>query len=200
MLGLHVVAVILATQAVAFFIDPTFNTSKRERLIPYFPIEISRTAASLPYAANVFKLGVASLAIHLPLFDSTDAQDSLYPIWLGLVIVALFDDATYWGAHMLGVLIMAMGFIPLLFERDRLILFCSAVLIYGIRIILKGIVVACLEFDVSVTQLPWILPSVFRKSLEIMQRGSSHSFVTDVFRVCGVLQWVSFYLLYRVIR
>jgi hypothetical protein len=198
LLGLHLAAVILTTQLVALFVDPRLGVTTAKHLITYFPIEISRTAASLPFAANVFKLGVLSLGAQIPFASSKDA---FIPIWIGLLMIAFFDDVTYWGVHMFGVLLMFLGFLPLLLlgGPDKTILFVSAISIYLLRIGLKTMVIVLIELDLPINQVVASRTAIFTKSLDVMQHGSLNPDVVDVFRVCGVVQWCAFYLLYRML-
>jgi hypothetical protein len=117
--------------------------------------------------------------------------------FLGLFILALFDDKTNWFLHMSGVLVMLIGALYIvLISNDmwpRLILFASSLILYLARIITKVFIVATLESKT------YSLNDIFTKSIDIMYYGATvciyPQYTIPIFRVAGILQWVVFYLI-----
>lgn len=87
----HLLAVVLATQVSALIWGK----------VPYFPIEISRTAASGAIPLTVFRVGVASSILTLLLARSLNPLTC--SVWLCLTVICVFDDVNFWALHMLGV-------------------------------------------------------------------------------------------------
>jgi hypothetical protein len=193
-LGIHILITILLTQIVALL--------SNDSTLPYFPIEISRTVASSFWSKTVFTIGILSLSFYL------SETLSLFPLWSGLCIVAIFDDFHYWYLHMFGALslfpgalfhvLIKNGTIPQL----KMATFACAVSIYVLRLVLKFIIIFVVELDISVFQMMdisyWEL--VISRAKYIMYNGSTNKVTLAVFRVAGVMQWLVFYLLYHCIE
>jgi hypothetical protein len=173
--------------------------------VPYFPIEISRTAAANPISYRAFVIGCVSLGV--PLLVSKDYATRYLLVWFSLLIIAGFDDQDYWLTHMIGVTFLFITVAARLYVQGwrSQVLFVCGVFVYLMRIVLKFIVVLGLEYDNP--RLELFTPSNLRSTigslttigLDIAYRGASAckhpQYVLPVFRACGVLQWVSFYLL-----
>src|SRR5580700_7675823 len=91
---LHLLATIVITQVIALY----------DGQVPYFPIEISRTAASSTNAKNALAVGFGLLIVTL--FFTRSLNDITVAIWVGLMFVALIPDTLNWWLHMLGVFIV----------------------------------------------------------------------------------------------
>jgi hypothetical protein len=195
---LHLLFTVVATQLTALFVD---------RAVPYFPIEVSRTAAAGPWSQRVFTAGVLSLGGTL-LVTGGGANASTLAIWLSLVVIALFDDVYHWTLHMLGVAGLGATVATLLvgsrhWQHDTCVLGLAAVL-YLARLAMKALAVWHFEPhdprwspDASPDALLYPLQHCFRLSQDIMYHGGGggHAEATLlVFRLCGVLQWVVFWL------
>jgi hypothetical protein len=176
--------------------------------VPYFPIEVSRTAATTLLNRWLFPAGVLALVPVACLADgATTAQLRRFaPAWLGLLTLAWFDDSQYLLLHMAGVAAMLTGIV---YARDHdyihglarfsvwsLPVRNAAILrgaaLYGARVALKVITVAALESS------SWWPTAIGWRANEIMQGTAEahYPLVTlNVFRLCGVLQWVVFLLL-----
>ena len=179
---IYIVSLVLSIQAIAIF------TGK----LPYFPIEISRTAEASPYNRILFPIGV----ICLPLFMyAMNEWSNAYLLALaGLIILAVIDDKTSLMGHQIGVAIMAIGSFYAIFSLDNLrtrlsLLLCAALLFCG-RVAMKVIAVVLFEGLYSFSQ-------VKDKCIEIGYNGMTRhpQFLIPVFQVCGVMQWLVFYLI-----
>lgn len=198
---IHMLATILATQLVAIY----------DGSVPYFPIEISRTAASSPTATHVLGAGILSM---LPLLYRTNTLNVMtYGMWLGLAIVAIVPDTVSKSGHMAGVAVLYIAALARIFTElnaAAFMHFLCSLFIFGIRLFFKvGIL---LLYDTP-TRQSWRTPTdiffnprvgqtIYNRSMEIMFGGpSAFKYVEDasvilpIFKVCGVLQWVSFYML-----
>src|SRR5271156_743426 len=99
-LKLHLFVTIVLTQLAAlFYVGPYAS-------LPYFPIEISRTAATNPLSKIILLVGLVTSFVHLPFYNR---GVELYIAWMGMVILAVFDDVTYWSIHMFGNIIMIIA-------------------------------------------------------------------------------------------
>ncbi len=95
---LHTLLVIVGVWFCALFVDCR---------VPYFPIEISRTAASGPTAHSVFIWGTMSVgatllyetykARHLPIFRLVLGNPLM--LWPIVMIIAWFDDTRHFYLH-----------------------------------------------------------------------------------------------------
>ena len=115
-----------------------------EKKLPYFPIELSRMAASGPTANLVFRC--CTLLPTTYVFDGPPSPTTLL-LCLSIAIVALFDDVRSLAIHMLGVLGIFYCACIQAYNRPVLLYTCliPACIIYIVRIILKGLVVHFLE-------------------------------------------------------
>ena len=149
--------------------------------LPYFPIEVSLLAASSVRSAWVLRIG--SLLSSLVLFYEKGLWEHLVACF-GFVLLAWFDDTHYYVMHMVGVVVMLLGAIPLVPWRVQV----SAMILFVARILMKVTMVITKE---SLFQ-PRLL---FDELRNIMLFGTSSEDTLMVFRVTGALQWVVFYLL-----
>lgn len=192
---LHLLVTVVASQAVALY----------DGAVPYFPIEISRTAASSANANRALATGFATLLVTLLYTKTLDVVT--FTMWVGLMVVALVPDTLNWTVHMLGVVIVFVAALAHVYRhRDAALLppvICSAVC-YGIRIILKAAVMLWADPKVrAATALSFssLFSVLFERSRDVMLRGpmatdaKTWAMIGPTFKVCGVLQWVSFYAL-----
>lgn len=177
----HLLVTIIATQLVALFYD---------RKVPYFPIEISRTAASGQTSLLTFRVGV--LSILLTLFWTGHLTLTTFILWIGLSIVAVFDDVSHWGLHMMGVAVVFTVMAVRSIEHGSMPVI-YAVIIYGVRFLLDAATLVTYEKCA-------FSPSSFTAlHKDIMYRGAvackRPDVVIPVYRIGGVLQWAAFYAL-----
>jgi len=185
----------------------TWTAAFRDRSLPYFPIEISRTATG-SLSKNVFRYGV-SLCTLAMLYESTTRVD--YIAWAGLLLLAWVDDVTSLQWHQVGVAVMGFGVLlkALLSENIsyNILLFITAAIIYALRLLIKVGVLVVLEFrkPLNADTLLGILWNVenFRDKLlaqayAIMFKGESRAEHPKasiyLFSLCGVLQWLVFFI------
>lgn len=169
-------------------------------VVPYFPIEISRTAQSSTINLWLFPLCVMILPCLMVFCGEFHTK---YIISLsGLVLLALFDDKRHWLMHIIGVVVMIMGtFYSILYSgesRGRFVLLCCAFILYVTRIAMKAFIVAFVEihsFSVS---------AIMTKSMDIMYYGALYcqypQYTIPVFQIGGLLQWIVFYMILSAIE
>ena len=194
---LCLLAVILATWAAAF----------RDRSLPYFPIEISRTATG-SLSRWVFRLGV--LAGSAVMHAEADSFD-VYITWAGLLLLAWFDDLRHFELHMAGVAVMTLGvgIRAVLFSdtANTVPLFVCAAVIYALRVVIKVATVLVLELkkpldSSTMVELLFNAHDCRTKCIDhakrIMYYGESSADAPEttrfIFSICGVLQWLVFFV------
>jgi hypothetical protein len=214
----HLLCTVIFTQVTALVFSGTNGK------LPYFPIEISRTASSSPNAYAVLLAGMLTMSYHIyALYRVTGVLDKpLLFVWSGACMLAIFDDVSNWSLHMVGVFAMVGGGIYIILNNDtqnvsvnvRSLYCVCAVSVYLIRFLLKS--VAVIGFESDVTEAVWtpstwfsfITESALRKTLvektlNIMYNGATvclyPEYTLPLFKASGVLQWVFFYLLVEVV-
>ena len=191
-----------------------------DRSAPYFPIEISRTATG-PISANVLRggVGVGTVVLAYEWMALAGRPWMVWVPWSGIVLLAVFDDASAWGLHMLGVAIMGAGGVMLVMCRDKEVsrrdrmLVAGAGLAYVLRIVSKGVGLIVLDREVSggwdrvvsrIVDDPLsavaVLEELKARGLEIMFHGLDASpppspLLLSVFQAGGLFQWLAFFLL-----
>lgn len=182
------------------FFSVTFN-ALRDPTLPYYPIEISRMAATGDLNKILFPISIISLG--LTLWLTGDFRKCLLS-WVGLVILSVFDDKKFLLLHMLGVFVMVIGVIVIGFNSstaDLVIVMC-ALMLYVVRIALRVIVVCSLEYEQGGNLID-ILFVIKDRMQQIMYVGAAackypqHTLM--VFRVCGVLQWIIFMMFLSIV-
>lgn len=213
----YIVCLIVLIQIVSVFIDSTYDNFEPYNGVPYFPIEISRTAASRPYANFIFALGTTCLIIPM-YFDNMLETASYIIMYFGLLFVAIYDDVTAWVPHMCGVVMIIMGFV-LNYIREysntnkskndynfRILVIAHILFIF--RVLMKVMVILKIELGLPLfrynTWLSFLIDSLYRDNvftiaMDIMYNGKKYNTYNDttimVFKLAGILQWVFFWLL-----
>lgn len=143
--------------------------------LPYFPIEISHAMASSVAAKAVIKIVSPSLYV---LCQNRHDKAA----WLCFVIIAYFDDVSYWTVHMLGV--WGLGVVTFFtVSGTRSVAVASFALgLYIGRAFSRYFAVWLLE-GVPLLQVHW-------RVREIEHWGRAHPVVLLVFRFAGFVQWV----------
>ena len=191
---LHLLAAVIATQAVALY----------DGAVPFFPIEISRTAASSPRATNTLATGFATLIVTMIYTKTLDAVT--FSLWLGLMVIALVPDSVSWTVHMLGVVALVAAACAHVYRRRQIALvppLLCALAIYGIRIVFKLVLLFTVDKQVIAAAASNKLSIAFERSMDIMMRGplaynndpELWNLVGPTFKICGVLQWAAFFAL-----
>lgn len=184
-IGYHLLAGVVAMQFAALFID---------KKLPYWPIELSRIAASGHYALLIFR--ATAFTIGPALWVLGETRGVMYGLWFSLVGIAIFEDSGKWLLHMVFVFCMtvmiAMGAFyhsPPHKWHHNLYLVGAALAIYGVRFILRAGALIYFE-KLSAPQ------DLIQRGQQIMYKGAractAPSAVIPVFQVCGVLQWICF--------
>jgi hypothetical protein len=72
-------------------------------------------------------------------------------MWMGLVILAIFDDKRYWRPHIFGLTFLILAALLISFSRGipNLILCLLATFIYVVASIAKIIIVMMVEIDLN---------------------------------------------------
>lgn len=188
---IHMLATVLGVMASALFVD---------KKVPYFPIEVSRMAASGPVALLVFRIGCCSLLITTSVFDGTPSPTILL-LCISLAVIAVVDDVTSWIVHMMGVLGLFVSACIQVHSKPVLLYTCllPAGLIYITRVILKGLAVHFLERKQTMATL--FDSDVMRGNViyaaDIMfgKRKAIYTETALLFSLGGFLQWVVFLFL-----
>jgi len=159
--------------------------------VPYFPIEISRIAASGRYGHYGLCIGTFLLC---PIIQG---RANGWVAWVGLLILTAIDDKTSWILYM-GACYAHWYPLGNKSSRAKLIAFTCIGAVYMLRMIIRVIVVALLEAD-DTTELT--LKWVAQKNMSIMFTGKCRypEVTLLVFKVSGVLQWVCFWAMIQLI-
>lgn len=192
----HLATTILVTQAVALY----------DGRLPYFPIEVSQTAASSSSSLGAFTTGIASLLVTLIYTESL--TDVTLALWVGLMVVALVPGTLSWSVHMLGVAIVFLAagvhvYRAMAKEPSKWIPLAWAILLFSLRVVIRSMVIwsihppsptwySSLEMLVQRTRAVMELgPLAFEPSL----RARLWPWIGPTLKLCGVLQWVAFFAL-----
>lgn len=195
---LHLACTVLATLLAAVLVD---------RRVPYFPIEVSRAAASGPVASWALRWGARTLGVTLLATDSFTATTTA--LWISLSAIALFDDVRFWAAHMGGVVGLFAVAILAATSRGRgaALPLLAGVLLYALRLVFKVAAIVFYEMPAAppLQTLARLLVDgetreiVFRRSMAVMFHGAKAcadpAHTLPMFQLGGVLQWVVFYVL-----
>ena len=157
--------------------------------VPYFPIEISRTATG-SIGRIVFPTGVVLVFSFALKEFSTFSQ--LTP-FIGLVVLSVASDTYSWTIHMFGVLLMVIGVIIRVISRnsyEHYAIVVCAIGLYLLRIVMKVIVTSqdLLGDFSSIGSMKTLL----LKCTAIMYGGNATYVQLTVYRVAGVMQWLVF--------
>ncbi len=182
---LHLLVTVLIVQTLALL--------DRVSTLPYFPIEISRTAASSHMAGLAFRAGAVTSFVTLYYTDALNWVTLL--LWVGLMIIAFVPDNLHFAGHMSGVGVVFVASLLQAWDRPNgLIILTVAMLLFLSRNVLKFLV---LQHD---SRASWFSLDLYK---EVTARNFAIMFsppgqtqvapdVLNVFRLGGVLQWVSF--------
>jgi hypothetical protein len=181
-----VIISVVTTALTALFVDKS---------VPYYPIEISRTATG-PTSRWVFSLGLTLSVLTLVLEHPTPKKYTLAII--GVLLLAWVDDevSRFW--HMVGVGLLFVGSVVAIsnWKVAWVPLLCGAG-IYAARLIIKGLAVIFLEKTTN-GLLDW--RGVATESIRIMYTGQVKEPMTlRLFEITGVMQWILLWLLYQII-
>ena len=188
----HLVATILLVQVSAVWLDRTST-------LPYFPIEISRTAAESPMANVVLRVGFTTLIVTCILTQTLSWPRFI--LWFGLMLVAFFPDTVHMARHMSGVGILFVAACLQLsqtwnMQRGLLLLF--ALFLYVERIVLKFVVLWLTDQRLSDHWAGYGLIKGFAMRNQEIMFGLADPVPTDTlvfFKLGAVGQWLCFFVL-----
>jgi len=169
--------------------------------VPYFPIEVSRTAASGRIPMGVFRCGILSLIITLLVSNTLDWQT--FTVWLSLSLICCADDVNHWFLHMTGVFSLILVAAYSIYERGEaaLIPFVVAIMLYLVRLLVKFLVITFYEIWEERSLSMRFLRLNIEHHMNIMYEGAKvckrPDIVIPVFKASGVLQWALLYSLSR---
>jgi hypothetical protein len=185
----HLLITLLATAACAWLWGNT----------PYFPIEISRMAASCRPSQVTFAIGLVTVL--RTLFRTQQLSLSAWALYVGLVCIAV-PDTMHFTIHMIGVMIVLCGMLARCWTRGRLVKTYTAVAVavHGIRVLIKlGAVVYAQQRDRDVWSMLLSsseeIKSINFHGADPAVYGESASVVLFAFRISAVMQWFAFGLL-----
>ncbi len=163
--------------------------------LPYFPIEISRVAASSTKTLNLFRTTAVLVGPVMLLFGELEDTASLV-VWAGLVLLAWFDDASHIVLHMCGVAILGVG--SLMSDKLNISTVAAAVIIYGARLVIKaGVLIGTGVVPIN----RGLVVNLTSKGLDIMFNGQTNLtnkqwvLIALMYKTAGVMQWIVFVLL-----
>ena len=191
----------------ACVVASVFDAALRvDRALPYFPIEISRMAASGPVALRRFRWGVTLLPLTALATDIAlpgELALSMLPFaWVGLMCVVWFDDKHFWNEHMAGLYVMAsalfaLGALTLGYDAwPRLALVAATSLLAKA---LKVATIVALESGGDYRQYATLeAPAMLHARAQRIMLGEEvpkHALTRATFRAGGMLQWAGFCVL-----
>ena len=201
---IHLFATILMTQAAALW---------RGR-VPYFPIEIFRTAAAGDVPLLVFKTGITLLLATL--YSSKCLDWITFFLWTGVMVVAFVPDTTHLIVHNLGVLVVFITAGYYVYRHSTSAAFAPlacAVTIFLLRLVFKLLVLVVYDkyanaYLFNAGSAITAIKGIHARGTEFMFMGraaygtspseeddAAWAVIAGVFKICGVLQWVAFYSL-----
>lgn len=192
MLKAYLTIGILLVQLVSLFVD---------RNVPYFPIEISRTAASF-HASWTLVFVVSLVPLILAKWHWHNLDYTKYMAIVAVNGIAWFDDVKYYEIHMISViLLLTSGILAFGLNRHLKQVQNSVpkvLFVFILRIALKIGVVWFLEMQSGLT-----IPDP-SQGAAIIKRINYEGCINCLypkttllaFRLAGLLQWVLFYYLY----
>ena len=193
---IHILVTVIYTMYAAVFID---------RRVPYWPIEISRMAASGDYALYCFRLGVTLMPATLFCENVTPITVAL---WVALMAIAWIDDVTSFTGHMFGVALLGLVCVIHAYQSAQSVWIIGiAAVIFAARLGLKA--AACVWEDLNsghayLNSAPIGVPRILTYSRrlacvgrDIMMgtRELKTTFGNIAFRLGGLGQWTVFVLL-----
>lgn len=191
---LHLFLTVVCVQVAALFVD---------RNVPYWPIEISRMAASGPMALQAFRIGTLTLGAAMAM-DGTWTEPVLLLLWLAMFIIAWVDDVTSQTGHMFGVALLGASacWQTSLRGREAVPIFVIASVVFVARLVLKASTVWWNE--VGGRNLPlfhlllpktWFRIASHAKALMFGERAFKSVWTHTAFATAGALQWCVFAVL-----
>jgi hypothetical protein len=195
-LKLHLLSGIIILNIIGIFFDSP---------PPYYPIELSRIAASRSLSLNWFRFLILSLVVHFFIIDEIKTY-SLPCIWFSLLIIVVFDDFNHWWLHMLGVAGLFLSVIFYGIETSHMpstvnnaFIIGTIVILWATRVAIK--VAAIYFFELKEGQG---FGDIGKISQDIMYNGPSVCMNPEItmipFKLGGVIQWTCFWLMSEMVK
>lgn len=170
----------------------------------FWPIELSRIASSGQYSLYWFRFLAITLGYHL--FTVDLKTNSVIFIWFSLLAIVFFDDVNYFWLHLLGVYCLIASVIAYGLETwnfpnslNKGVVICCFCLIWIVRSVMKIAVIYF--FEMENRTLSFV--SISEVAKNIMYNGPESCINPQItmvfFKLAGVLQWVSFWLMSELI-
>ena len=163
--------------------------------VPYFPIEISRTASGR-LCRFVFPFGITIFCISAYYESTYPLSHTLIPI-IGLLITSYISDELHWVIHIVGVAVMGLGVtIHVLlcaymrsdgYEFQLLYLISSS--------ILCTLYISLKVYGVLIHNKLVSLYDAYEQGMDINYNGNGTQIQLKIFKLTGVVQWIIFILL-----
>ena len=192
--ALYIFFVVVCVQAAALFVD---------KAVPYWPIEVSRMAASGRCALASFRIGALAMAVPITLDRAWSGPVAV--LYTALVIIALVDDVWSPAGHMAGVALLGAASVWQTYLRgfDAVPIFAAAGVVFCARLVAKAATVWWCEMSgTDKKQRPQLMrlstwQEIATHALQLMfGKRQFHSQWTKLaFRAGGVLQWTVFGIL-----
>lgn len=192
----HLLFGVILVHIFALFVD---------KKVPYYPIEISRVAASGYYANLILKTTSATLVANVFVLHEK-VSIFIYGMCFSLIVIAFFDDFQYHGIHLLGVVSLALCVILYTLETAsfKLCLENGVVLVLIVLIWSGSSFMKYMSVFIFETNEDKSFFFVISKIREIMIQGESACQEPGVtltfFKLCGVFQWTCFWLMSLLVK
>lgn len=201
----YVFILITSTILTAVFIDTH---------VPYFPIEISRTASG-GWAYYILSFGTIPLIL-TSYADKNKIDETRILMIFSIFIIAYYDDKKYLYEHQIGVLLLMLSFLYNAIKSEHqnanLMIFLTCLIFYILRMIIKASFVLILVFKNDILNFyTWYnflttrqFIQVYEVCTDIMYNGDKSNYLKDntdtiyllnAFRLCGMIQWIIFWFL-----
>jgi hypothetical protein len=191
----YVFGLLLITILTSFFIDTH---------IPYFPIEISRTASG-GLAYYILSIGIPPLI--LTSYIDNNLTNGRFMMITSLFIIACFDDKTHLYEHLIGVFLLMITFLINAIQSDgKMVVVLTCFVLYILRIIIKTGFVLIFVFKKNTLN---DLGQMFNTIQDIMYNGENamllkgnmnKDYIINAFRLCGMIQWMVFWFMSTTIK
>jgi len=174
---LHLLCTIVATIVTApFYGNP-----------PYFPIEISRCAASGSIPLSIFRVGSFSLLATIVFSDKGSGAPSSTLLWIGMVLIASFRDEDSLTLHLLGIAIVfwaASTSVPV-----NVLITSTFFFIARTPLKMLAVVISQSHHGLAIPRLSDLLSA----TQTILYQGSADPALLNTFRISALMQWAAFF-------
>ena len=170
-----------------------YQARRRDRNLPYWPIEVSRMAASGPGA--LLWLRLSSVGLIMPLaMDNALSQQTLFG-WVSLLVVAFVPDNWWWLGHMAGVAGLGVAAVWQAYNTSQWALCGVAFVVWAARLFIKTMAVIWWEQRRSLFDAGSVDRNrdgvQLAKQLMFGERLFRDSRTRRAFQLTGLLQWVA---------